>query len=363
MANLDPSYSQEPSDGLIGLINLVARFLTYVGLGTLLVSVSLLIYTANSGAVGTDEVIRQAQSNVALFGNLALLGAIAGSIGVSWLFWGEETLGILLVIVGTALYFSPTFLPGMFGMRSTEIVDSALQATAIAGAPLAIIGVLVVLVDLIVRMKTRVQEGSRADQLKFGKGMREEKDIRNVFLGKCWQLPYCRKFVRERCPIYHSRRTCWKEQVGCMCEESVIQNAMEGKVIPSDIVAAAKFIPVNSRLTPGQKFERCKQCVIYNEHQKHKYQLALPMSAVGLIAIYMALRIPIRTQVNVVLTTIDNVMSKATFGTQGGTGASKATSLTEGMIPYAEIIMVACTLIVFAYLVRFIEYVFFKVKI
>ncbi|MCH7945037.1 MAG: hypothetical protein IIC73_03360 [Armatimonadetes bacterium] len=328
----------------------------------LLVSVSLLVYTASAGPAGTDQMIQQAQSNVAMFGRLALIGGMAGAAGLTWILWGEETLGVLQVIVGAALYFSPTFLPGMFGMKANPIVESALQAIATAGAPIAVIGVLVIVTDLIIRMKTRVQEGARANQLKFGRGMREERDIRNVFLGKCWQLPYCRKFVRERCPIYHSRRTCWKEQVGCMCEESVIQNAMEGKVIPSDIIAAAKYIPRNARLTPGQKFERCKVCVIYNEHQKHKYQLALPTAALVLVGLYLALRIPIRAQVNVVLEKIDSVMSRATLGVST-TADSDISSLTAGIIPYAEVIMVACSLIIFAYMVRLIEYVFFKLQI
>ena len=363
MARPDPTLSQESSDALIGFINAVARFVAYVGLGTLLVSVSLLIYTANASPTGADELVQQAHSNIQLFGNLAMIGGLAGSIAVTWLLWGEETLGVLLVLVGAALYFSPSYLPGVFKMLSNEVVENSLQAIANAGAPIAVIGVLVFLTDLIIRMKTRVQEGVRADQITFGKGMREERDIRNVFLGKCWQLPYCRKFVRERCPIYHSRRTCWKERVGCMCEESVIQNAMEGKVIPSDIVAAAKFIPRNAKLTPAQKFERCKQCVIYNEHQKHKYQLALPMAAVGLVGLYMAMRIPIRDQVNVFLEKIDGVMGKATLNPTGAGTENEIASLTGGIIPYAEIIMVACTLIVFAYLVRFIEYVCFKLKV
>src|SRR5205823_3893098 len=118
----------------------------------------------------------------------------------------------------------------------------------------------------------------KKDTLKYGKGIKEEQNIRNTFMGKCWQLPYCRKFVRERCLIYHSRRTCWKERVGCMCEEEVIRNAMENRTIPKDAVAAAKYIPVNNRITMAQKRERCRQCVIFNEHLKHQYRLFLPVT-------------------------------------------------------------------------------------
>ena len=146
-----------------------------------------------------------------------------------------------------------------------------------------------------------------------------------------------------------------------MCEESVIQNAMEGKVIPTDIVAASKYIPRNSKLTPGQKAERCRQCVIYNEHQKHKYQLALPMSALGLVSIYVAMRIPMKNALQVLLESMDRMTRSATFGSSGS--ASDATSLSQGVIPYSEIILVALFLIIFAYVVRAIEYCFFRLKI
>jgi hypothetical protein len=223
-------------------------------------------------------------------------------------------------------------------------------------------GVLTLLIDLFIRVRIRAQEGARAEQLKFGKGMKEERDIRNVFLGKCWQLPYCRKFVRERCPIYHARRTCWQERVGCMCEESVIQNAMEGKVIPSDVVAAAKFIPRNSKLTPGQKAERCRQCIIYNEHQKHKYQLALPLTALVLIGIYAALHNPLKGMVENMLYNADSQMGKISFD-ENRNPDSDVTSLKGGVIPYAEIILVAFFLIAFAYIVRVLEYMVFKLKV
>lgn len=361
MARPDFSSSNASGDALVGFIDALAKLLLYAGLITLVLGVGLLINTAAQGVIGDPQKLEQALVNIRIFGQMAFFGGIAAAVGSAWLLWGEETVGPLQIIVGSALYFSPTYVPSMFNIQVSDSASSALEATALAGAPIAVIGILLVLSDLLIRMRTRVREGARADQLKFGKGMKEERDIRNVFLGKCWQLPYCRKFVRERCPIYHARRTCWKERVGCMCEESVIQNAMEGKVIPTDIVAASKYIPRNSKLTPGQKAERCRQCVIYNEHQKHKYQLALPMSALGLVGLYVAMRIPMKNALQVLLESMDRMTRSATLSAPNE--ASDVTSLSHGVIPYSEIILVAMFLIVFAYIVRAIEYFFFRLKI
>lgn len=357
-----PDYNTSgASDAFQGFLDSLARLLMFVGLGALVLSVAVIIVNMLQGAVASPQTQAQALKNMELFSTVGMLGGIGAALGSAWLFWGEETIGPMQVILGGALYFSAYYVPGIFSLPPSNVVGQGLQSLSITGAPLGIIGILVILADVIGRMRLRAREGARADQLKFGKGMKEERDIRNVFLGKCWQLPYCRKFVRERCPIYHSRRTCWAERVGCMCEESVIQNAMEGKVIPSDIVAAAKYIPRNAKLTPAQKAERCRQCVIYNEHQKHKYQLALPLSAIGLVGLYILLHGPLHAAVQAMLTQADAMMVKDEG--LAAAGAKDVTSVTTGVIPYAEIILVAGFLILFAYTVRILEYLFFKLKV
>jgi hypothetical protein len=357
-----PDYSSSgASDALQGFLDATARMMLFVGAGALIISVAILIVNIMQGGTATPAGVQQAAKNIELFGNIGLIAGIVASLGACWLFWGEETTGPLILIVGAALYFAPYYLPMAFNIAPGEVVSTGIKTLGTVGAPVGIIGVLLILIDVVGRVRLRASEGARAEQLKFGKGLKEERDIRNVFLGKCWQLPYCRKFVRERCPIYHSRRTCWNERVGCMCEEAVIQNAMEGKVIPSDIVAAAKYIPKNAKLTPAQKAERCRQCVIYNEHQKHKYQLALPLSALALVGLYVVLHAPLKDAIQGMLEQADKLMIKDER--LAGAGATDVTGVSKGVIPYAEIILVSGFLILFAYTVRTLEYMFFKLKV
>ena len=151
-----------------------------------------------------------------------------------------------------------------------------------------------------------------------------------------------------------------------MCEESVIRNAMEGTVIPNDIVAAAKYIPRNNKLTPDQKAERCRQCVIYNEHQKHKYKLAIPTAAVGVAAVYVLFREPMGQGIKNGLLSTDKFMKKATLQPQQGQPGNQEvqpTSIDGGVIPYHEIILVVVAFVVLAYLIKTIEYLLFKLKI
>ncbi|MCW5937296.1 MAG: hypothetical protein KIT11_08325 [Fimbriimonadaceae bacterium] len=318
-------------------------------------------YTATVEASGVALV--QASHNIAVFSKAALCGAFAAAIAFSWLAWGEEVLGPLLIIVAAALYFSPAYLPMMLGQNTRQEGAQALEAIANVGLPVGIVGLLVLTLDVATRIKTRSREGAKADQIKYGKGLKEEKEINNIFLGKCWQLPYCRKFVRERCPIYHARRTCWKERVGCMCEESVIRNAMEGRVIPSDMVAAAKYIPVNNKLLPEQKAERCRQCVIYNEHQKHKYKLLLPVTILLFVAAYIVFHDPMAEGVKSLIAGVDVVLRKATLDQSSVAGNTEQTGLGAAGTSFHEVILIAILWLMGTYAIRFIEYVIFKLKL
>jgi len=330
----------------------------YAGLFLGVGSVGFLIYTAmvfGGGSNGASEP--QALSNIDLFQKLMISGFLAGGVGSAFLFWGEELLGAIQVIVAALLYFAPLILTSAMGVQSdTKVVQTALGTIQTGGAIFGVLAIAVLVIDIGNRMKMRVQQGSKADQLKYGKGIKEENDRQNVFMGKCWQLPFCRKFVRDRCPIYHSKRTCWREQVGCMCEEQVIRDAMESKVIPKDAVAAASFIPRNNKLTEGQKRERCKQCVIYNEHQKHKYRAALPALILFFALFYIAFRNILLGATHGIIQTMNNVVGKFTFSTSKGPAAVVSQ-------PFQELLLICVLVILLAYALKLLEYLIFKLKI
>jgi hypothetical protein len=293
--------------------------------------------------------------NIEMLGVAALVAGIAAAIGAAYSFQGEETAGPIILIIGAGLYFAPAYVPLMAGNLSSDVGPAALAEVSRAGIVPALVGFVMIGIEVVQRVRLRSTVGTKADHLKYGKGIKEEKDVRNVFMGKCWQLPYCRKFVRERCPIYHSRRTCWRERVGCMCEEKVIQNAMAGKVIPSDVVAAAKYIPYNQKLPMEVKVQRCRQCVIYNEHQKHKYKLMLPTLVLVFVLFYILFRTPMLAATESVIVAMDSAIAGITY--------SRADLVdSEAAVPYAEVFLVTLMLIIFAYALKGLEFFIFKLK-
>lgn len=351
-------------EALVTLLDGVAKFALWGGLFALVTSIGFLIMTY-SAFTGTQPPgsAEQALSNIAILQKLIIAGAVAAVVGTTYMFWGEETLPVLQLGVSAAVWFAPIYLPSIIGGAVGGVPDqvgaNALATIQQGGTVMGLLSLMVLVADIATRIKQRAREGARADQLKYGKGQKEERDIQNVFMGKCWQLPFCRKFVRERCPIYHARRTCWRERVGCMCEEEVIRNAMENKAIPKDLVAAARYIPVNNKLSFEAKKERCRQCVIFNEHQKHKYKLALPMVVMGFVGLYALLREPLLAGTRQLVSGLDRAFSNLTFQKEGAV----ANKMTGGALPFHEILLVCFMIVALAYTLKALEYAIFKLKV
>ncbi len=330
----------------------VAR--TVLGLGALatLIGMGFLIYTCYAVA-GDATLTAQAVKNVEVFRQVLLYGTIGVAVGASYLFWGEEKNSIALLAFAALLFFAPAWVPLITSAGTNEASGKAMEALQHGGALLGVVALVVLVIDVAGKTRTRAKVGVKADQLRFGKGVKEEKDRQNVFLGKCWQLPYCRKYVRERCPIFHAKRTCWRERVGCMCEEEVIRGAMENKPIPKDRLLDGSAIPRNHRLTPGQKAERCRNCVIYNEHQRHKYKAVIPAVLAGFVLVYAGLHGPLSAIMESFVKAVDRAMHRAIM-VNG-----------QAQIPgiFIEGLLFFTMLLALTYSLKLVEYLVFTKKI
>jgi hypothetical protein len=345
--------STDFSDTLLELLGTGAKILLGLGAACTLLSLVLLVMLCLSVAHDSSHGT-QALQNVALFGRLLSAGVVAISVAITYLYWGEDVPPAVLIMVSAALYFAPLYLPALFADSSTNTaIGAAFGVIQSSGTILGILSIGSLAVQVGMKVKERVKTGTKADHLKFCKGIKEEADRQNVFMGNCWQLPYCRKFVRERCPIFHAKRTCWRERVGCMCEEEVIRNAMENKPIPRDAVLAGNMIPKNFRLTPQQKFERCKTCVIYNEHQRHKYKLLLPIIILGYVGGYAALHGPLVNAFSGMVDHINSAVHSATL--------SKESFVAPPV--FVECLMLVCALMLLTYTLKCLEFLIFKLKI
>jgi hypothetical protein len=342
--------SETFSDFLTGC----AKIVFYVGSGASLVAIALLVVMCFAADGATGPKAADALNNIALFQKLLICGMLGVGVGSGYLFWGEDLLGALQLLFSAALYFAPLYLPMVLGGKSGDAVEKSLAALQTGGTMLGVIAVPILVFDIVNRTRQRIKVGVKAESLRYGKGIKEETSKQNVFMGKCWQLPFCRKFVRERCPIYHSKRTCWKELVGCMCEEQVIRNAMENKPIPKDALLAGRMIPQNHKLTLAQKQERCRNCVIYNEHQRHKYKAAVPAVCTFFALFYAAFRSPLLDATNNMVRGINRAIQGATLN---------SVKVSEAPAFFVEVLLITFFIVSLSYAMKVLEYLIFKLKI
>lgn len=352
-----------------GILDSASKVCLWGGLVLMIIAIAGLALTYQAFLQANPNAsVPQGMSNIDLLSKLLYVGCIAAMAGSTFIWWGEETLGVFQIALGGIIWASPFWIPPLLGAgangTTSEVSQRAVATIQMGGTIFGGLAIMVLVADIAVRVRQRAQQGSRADQLKYGKGLKEESDIRNVFMGKCWQLPFCRKFVRESCPIYHAKRTCWRERVGCMCEEEVIRKAMTGGTVATlskDTVAAARFIPVNNRLNLEQKKERCRQCVIYNEHQKHKYKLALPMTVLGFALIYIVMRTALLGMTTNMIGAMDRILGNFSYG--GGKQNRMTESVQGGGFMFQEVLLICLMIVVLAYVLKVLEYLIFKLKV
>jgi hypothetical protein len=272
------------------------------------------------------------------------------------------------------------------GAAQTFLHETWLMAMMI-GAP----GVLIVLRAMGVRFM-EAREGEDLTSMQYGGNVQKE-EVPRAFLpilAKCWQLPFCRAGVRENCPIYLAKTKCWKERVGCMCEENIILLAMGGseKQQPVNITKEMGFvaigdiltkgneekraniqtrvgprgvrIPTNPHVTDVQKRERCRNCIIYNEHQRVKYSFfSVPVTLFVPVLVFSQFD-TVRLWLSSLLQGLDHLVNHISIS--GTTSVDFSRQIT-GSVPIEAIIIGCMTLVVMTWAQRFLEYCIFKLKI
>lgn len=353
---------------------------------------------ANAAGAGKSDL----QHGIALvtqlsfYLNIALIVTLAAGVA---LFYDNEGAAILMVLIAAFLAYGLQFLLDYFGSDASQITSGPLSSMTLgeirnAGLIIAVPGVVLFLRNLVMRIAD-VRRGPDLLAMQYGQGVRKEDDSPRALVGafaKCWQLPYCREGIRVKCPIYHARTKCWKERVGCMCEENIIRLAAggteqksvdmskEGGFVPvGDLIARSETtmrshlptrpgprgvrIPTNPHLSEHQKRERCRNCIIYNEHQRQKYQLLSPIVTIAVPLIIFLRFDDMRTWLGQLLQSADVLIGHLQFAHHAATGPS-ALSVEFNDSLFVEGFLVVCVgLMIMTWALRLLEYCTFKIKI
>ena len=366
-----------------------------------------LLYALFSGSLA-DLASHPAADRTRLMGVVNFAGkAFAGGLGLGALCalivtWGEESTGYFLLGGAAALGLGVPFVYNIAGGQGASNgtasvhVNTALAHFIHAAYVPGAIGAGLVFVDIVKRLVSGVKPKTLATEnfTYGGEAAPQKMPPRTSLLAKCWEGPYCRDFIRATCPIFIARKACWREKKGCYCEDEIVNSAaskvqgIQLDMVPSlsivpgggvgavgdlsgiaggmrDVGGGQSSKPLQSGATPvrrvqlshRQKIERCKSCVIYNEHQREKYKILMPVAVLGSILLCGVFATSLQHLVGLSFGSIDAVLAKISF-------SGEKSSNFKNVSGSAEWILVgAIGLMIVSKVLQLVEWACFKAKI
>lgn len=113
-------------------------------------------------------------------------------------------------------------------------------------------------------------------------------------------------------------------------------------------------------LSPAGKRERCRNCIIYNEHERQKYKVLVGLVLIGFPLFVYANADQFQALTVTVLATLEQLSERFSFGDKHST----VSFLHNNPSPTIEWVMIgAASLIILSQLLRLVEYFCFKLKI
>ncbi len=278
-------------------------------------------------------------------------------------------------LLGAAAFFSagtPYLSAQGFALRHQT--GSGASALALAGFGqlawlLAVPGGLWTVVDLARRLFAAADRAAiQRANVKYGHGAQNEGTKatrhRQVFLGRCFEGPFCKDVIRAKCPVYLKRRgPCWWYKEGCMCEERIVLQAMISPDWKDQMTRADQAIKMGGPrtvLSAAAKRDRCRSCIIYNEHQREKHK-ALTWVALLVVPGLLLLNFAwLQVTVNHLLLGLDAATKRFSFGADPG----GITALHNGAYSIiAWVFVFSLAVVMLSQVLKLIEYWCYTLKL
>ncbi|HOP80261.1 MAG TPA: hypothetical protein PLZ21_06815 [Armatimonadota bacterium] len=313
--------------------------------------------------VDRDLVMGRVGTACVLLGVFSGLTALCAAIR----YYAEEILGYLMSLLGVLLYFGmPWLLTSSYSGSNQFVVQTAGSMAyhfRIVGMLFFVPGVLLILKDIYLRITLAGVRHAKEDN-SFGEDEDEESKRHKIY-ARCWEMPYCRSFLRATCPAYQAHKSCWRIKVGCLCDPEVAAKALRTKggstALREDIQNRMQTMQQKkTTLTNAQKRERCRMCIVYDYHQQQKYKLISPIVLPFVIALIWTFYPKLATLITAAIQYTDQIMRHASFLPD----AAQKLAPVEAVPPSVVAIFIVWVGIVgFSYALRLLEYCIFKAQI
>lgn len=303
---------------------------------TVVLSIFLLYYAHRFGATfATPEQAQSVAGVVETMSGALVFALIIFGIGMTLMFWGDIALPATLILTA-GLYFSlPYWAPTVLGFQDTleymnppqwSLAHTAVGAFGLAGIALGIYGVILQVIDAYRRIQYHLVHGATEKGLR--KGEEPAPDYGMPIGGKVWRVPLQKPLLCVWCP--------------------------------RDPVARERTFMPGTTFTKKDLNAYCRLCVVYNEHQKQKYRLLLPILFALVVFIYWAGHDGFLASTHQLLKRLDITMTNLLVPQ---TLLQEPVKPTGGPLIVAEIVLAGIVLFVFIQLTRVLEFILFRLKL
>lgn len=348
-----------------GLVSVALK----LGLLVSVLTAGYLLYGVFSGGVAGYMSLAEADRervflNTVIASKACQISAAFVIVAIVIRFYSEDIVGYILAIAGAAGYFvGPNGLLGILGesgvqnnpiasiiLNTFQIVSLMMFAPGVGlSVRSLVLGVLEGLVGYELEKSIVVTRGAETPLTQH----------RNVLNPKCWNMPYCRPFIKKMCPAWRSRKACWRIKAGCYCDETTILKALQ---IDSEGSAANVGVqPQRDSVSSAVKRKRCRTCPIYSLHQRRKYQILSPLAFPAVGIFFWSYFGEITGWVNRGLEATEYFMRSVSFSPEGLAENVYVGGGSETLV----ILLFVCWLAIMSlsYILRALEYCIFKLQI
>jgi len=288
--------------------------------------------------------------------------------------------GWIGIVIGTALLFARVAIT--FLAVQGKVNDQDPFLTHLYGYVLNV-GIIVLSVSIIRLMigfaLVYIYEQTRSGSKKYKYSTTTATEKPGAF-PKCWQMSRCRPGVRDSCPNFNDRMTCWRRRSGCFCDRNLanylvsVSDRRDVGEIDNVTRSAANMDKAGKGAIRGhmmgaakrpwlQQRRLCHECPLFLEHQEYKYRywhwISFPLTGVVVALIYS---LGFHEVYNSIADILDKFMQKLVeIGKLPANFNPSASNLKDSPFEYVLLFMVS--LVIAGYVVALIDKMFLDWKI
>ena len=296
------------------------------------------------------------------------IGGVIFVISAAIRFYQDEITGYALLMGGATLHWG---LPILVGASLQGVSFQAATLPAFVVSQYGLVGMVslilagpLIAIDFSFKMRGVRRKATRGAEVVSIQD--ELPKVRFCFF--CWQMPYCRDYLRKFCGAYTKKKSCWRLKSGCYCDEEMILRVMKRSTTSKlDGFDQRYSQPLGSKKTvsAAQKRQRCRECFIFCEHQKLKYRILSPLAfPVALLIMWIYFQ-PVKTILHNALALTDKFAGRISYGAGADpfTAAAKSASAAAASNTAEYLFIVCLGMILVSYIIRGMEYFIFDLQV